>query len=131
MCGIVGVVDSRPDSTVDPAVITRMLKSIVHRGPDEAGTYDGGRVGLGTQRLKIIDLQGGHQPMSNEDNTVWVAFNGEIYNYLSLRGQCGTKKFLSQSDTEVVLRLYLTMGIQCVEQFAFTTTFYFVPFPLW
>ncbi|SVC69638.1 uncharacterized protein METZ01_LOCUS322492, partial [marine metagenome] len=78
MCGIVGVVDSRPDSTVDPAVITRMLKSIVHRGPDEAGTYDGGRVGLGTRRLKIIDLQGGHQPMSNEDNTVWVAFNGEI-----------------------------------------------------
>ena len=79
MCGIVGIFDSQSDSQIDPATINRMLASIVHRGPDDAGIHVSGQVGLGTRRLKIIDLEGGHQPMTNEDNTVWVAFNGEIY----------------------------------------------------
>jgi len=117
MCGIVGVVDSRPESRVDPAVISRMLKSIVHRGPDESGTYDGGRVGLGTRRLKIIDLQGGRQPMSNEDNTVWVAFNGEIYNHAIRRQELGKTghQFRTRCDTEVIVHEWEEHGEQCVD----------------
>ncbi len=119
MCGIVGVLDTRPEGRVAPAVISRMLDSIVHRGPDEAGQYDGGQVGLGTRRLKIIDLEGGHQPMANEDESTWVAFNGEIFNHtvrrrgLTERGH----RFRTRCDTEVVVHTWEECRERCVEEF--------------
>ena len=117
MCGIVGVLDSRPDRAVDEAIIGRMLDSIVHRGPDDAGTYHGGRIGLGTRRLKIIDLDGGHQPLSNEDGTVWVAFNGEIFNHAERRRELSRKghQFRTQCDTEVIVHEWEEHGEQCVD----------------
>ena len=81
MCGITGIVGKRPGSMVEEAVIRRMCRTIVHRGPDDEGVYVQGPVGIGMRRLSIIDLAGGHQPVHNEDETVWVVFNGEIYNY--------------------------------------------------
>ena len=125
MCGIVGVLDIRRDRPIDEVVIDRMLESIVHRGPDDAGTYHGGQVGLGTRRLKIIDLAGGHQPLSNEDGTVWVAFNGEIFNHADRRRELSRKghEFRTRCDTEVIVHEWEEHGERCVEwldgQFAF------------
>ena|SRR5205814_4331054 len=84
MCGIVGVIDlqGRP---VDSSWIDSMNDSIVDRGPDDSGSYVRGSVGLGMRRLSIIDVAGGHQPVYNEDKSIWVVFNGEIYNHLELR----------------------------------------------
>ena len=117
MCGIVGILDTRPDASVDATVIDRMLESIVHRGPDDAGTYLGGGVGLGTRRLKIIDLDGGHQPMSNEDGSAWVAFNGEIFNHASRRAELQKKghEFRTRCDTEVIIHEWEEHGERCVD----------------
>ena len=117
MCGIVGIVDTRPNGEVDPAVIERMLESIVHRGPDDAGTYSGGPVGLGTRRLKIIDLEGGHQPLSNEDGSAWVAFNGEIYNHEARRTALARSghQFRTRCDTEVIVHEWEEHGEKCVD----------------
>jgi asparagine synthase (glutamine-hydrolysing) len=85
-----------------------MADSIEHRGPDDEGFYFSGPVGLGFRRLSIIDLNTGHQPISNEDGMVWIVFNGEIYNYQELREFLLTKGhvFKSQTDTEVIIHLY-------------------------
>ena len=117
MCGIVGILDTRPDGEVDPAVIEQMLESIVHRGPDDAGIYAGGSVGLGTRRLKIIDLEGGHQPLSNEDGSAWVAFNGEIYNHEARRTALARSghQFRTRCDTEVIVHEWEEHGEQCVD----------------
>jgi asparagine synthase (glutamine-hydrolysing) len=95
-----------------------MLNSIRHRGPDDQGVYLSSQVGLGHARLSIIDLSSGHQPLSNEDGTVWIVFNGEIYNYRELRSFLLTKGhvFKTQSDTEVIVHLYEEFGPQCVER---------------
>ena len=85
MCGICGIVLSDPNARVNPRVIERMSDAIAHRGPDDDGQYLNGRVGLGFRRLSIIDLSGGHQPMANEDETVWIAYNGEIFNHAEHR----------------------------------------------
>jgi asparagine synthase (glutamine-hydrolysing) len=95
-----------------------MADSIVHRGPDDEGYYRSGPVGLGFRRLAIIDLNTGHQPISNEDGSVWIVFNGEIYNYLELRDYLQQKghTFRSKTDTEVIVHLYEEFGTSCVEK---------------
>ena len=125
MCGIVGVLDTRPDGHAGVDVVARMLETIAHRGPDDSGVHDGGPAALGVRRLKIIDLDGGHQPMSNEDGTAWVAYNGEIYNHVALRRQLTEKghRFRTRCDTEVIVHAWEEYGERCVErldgQFAF------------
>ena len=85
MCGICGIALSDPNARVNPRVIERMSDAIAHRGPDDDGQYLNGRVGLGFRRLSIIDLSGGHQPMANEDENVWIAYNGEIFHHADHR----------------------------------------------
>src|SRR5690554_1599955 len=115
MCGICGIVHP---TQAQAAECRSMLAAIAHRGPDDEGVYGSGRVALGSRRLSIIDLPGGHQPLANEDETVWITFNGEIYNYRPLRQELVQKghRFRSQSDTEVILHLYEEMGERCVER---------------
>src|SRR5438045_8966799 len=85
MCGICGQFNLGTTEPVDPGVIRRMADSIAHRGPDDEGYFVSGPIGLGFRRLSIIDLAGGHQPMADAEKTVWVIFNGEIYNFKELR----------------------------------------------
>ena len=108
MCGICGIVLSDPDARVNPRVIERMSDAIAHRGPDDDGQYLNGRVGLGFRRLSIIDLSGGHQPMANEDETVWIAYNGEIFNHAEHRAPLEARghRFRTRSDTEAIVHLY-------------------------
>lgn len=95
-----------------------MADTIAHRGPDDEGFYVSGQIGLGFRRLSIIDLGGGHQPLSNEDGSVWIVFNGEIYNYLDLRKFLLSKGhvFRTKSDTEVIVHLYEELGEACVKE---------------
>jgi len=95
-----------------------MCQTIVHRGPDDEGIYARGPVGLGMRRLSIIDLAGGKQPIHNEDRSVWVVFNGEIYNFPELRGELQGRghQFYTHSDTEVIVHLYEEMGADCVKK---------------
>ncbi len=118
MCGICGKLYLGNDSPpVSEANLRRMLNSISHRGPDEDGIYRSGAVGLGHRRLKIIDLHSGQQPMSNEDNSIWVIYNGEVYNYRELRAGLIQKghKFKTASDTETIVHLYEEFGAECVQ----------------
>jgi asparagine synthase (glutamine-hydrolysing) len=116
MCGIVGLMytDQSRQCTQDP--IITMRDTFVYRGPDDAGLHLDGPLGLGHRRLSIIDLGGGHQPMSIENGTLWIVFNGEIYNYRSLREELIRKghQFRTHSDTEVILHLYAEQGEACV-----------------
>ncbi|MBI4963352.1 MAG: asparagine synthase (glutamine-hydrolyzing) [Desulfomonile tiedjei] len=116
MCGICGIFLLDPTAEVDRAVLERMNRTMVHRGPDDEGFYVAGSVGLAMRRLSIIDLEGGHQPITNEDESLWIVFNGEIYNYPELRSELLSKghRFRTQSDTEVILHLYEEMGENCV-----------------
>src|SRR4030095_10015796 len=95
-----------------------MADAIRHRGPDDEGFYISGQIGLGFRRLSIIDLAGGHQPLSNEDGTVWIVFNGEIYNYQTLRDDLLSKGhvFKTKADTEVIVHLYEEYGTDCVQR---------------
>jgi asparagine synthase (glutamine-hydrolysing) len=115
MCGICGKISPQG---VRSEEVKSMLRTIIHRGPDDEGTYVRGSIGLGVRRLSIIDLPGGHQPICNEEGTVWIVFNGEIYNYKSLRRQLEGKghHFRTQSDTEVIVHLYEEFGEHCVEE---------------
>ena len=117
MCGIAGIV-SEAGPPPDGATLHRMCQSMVHRGPDDQGIYLRGSVGLGMRRLSIIDVAGGHQPIHNEDQTVWVVFNGEIYNFLELRAGLEKRghRFYTNTDTEVVAHLYEELGADCVQQ---------------
>jgi asparagine synthase (glutamine-hydrolysing) len=119
MCGICGKVNlGRNDATVEPALIRAMMDTIRHRGPDDDGLYVAPGVGLGHLRLSIIDLGSGHQPLSNEDGTIWIVFNGEIYNYRELREFLLSKGhvFRTQTDTEVIVHLYEELGPACLEK---------------
>src|ERR1700722_7124743 len=118
MCGIAGMVQTYPDGAVDNAAVHRMCQAIVHRGPDDEGIFVKGGVGLGMRRLSIIDLSGGHQPIFNEDKTIWIVFNGEIYNFPELRGELEKRghRFSTHSDTEVIVHLYEDMGADCVKK---------------
>ena len=111
MCGIAGIYDPSKHH-VDPENIVDMLTQIQYRGPDEAGIYMGQGVGLGSVRLSIIDIKHGQQPMSTMNEELWIAFNGEIFNYIELRDELIDKgyKFRTKSDTEVILAAYLEWG---------------------
>ena len=115
MCGIAGMI-GREGETITPEQIRHMTNTIVHRGPDDEGIHVRRNVGLGMRRLSIIDLSGGHQPIYNEDGTVAVVFNGEIYNFLELRDELLSRghKLRTHSDTEVIVHLYEEMGADCV-----------------
>ncbi|MCH7841070.1 MAG: asparagine synthase (glutamine-hydrolyzing), partial [Planctomycetes bacterium] len=117
MCGICGICLDDPRARVDSAVIDAMSSSLAHRGPDGNGTFLDGPVGLGHRRLSIIDLNRGDQPMHNEDRTIALIFNGEIYNYIELRKSLIERghRFSSDADTEVLVHLYEDYGDQCVE----------------
>ena len=114
MCGIAGMI-GREDEVVSAAQIRRMTETIIHRGPDEEGIYAKGHVGLGMRRLSIIDLAGGQQPIHNEDRSISVVFNGEIYNFAELRDELLSRghQFYTHSDTEVIVHLYEEMGADC------------------
>ncbi len=117
MCGICGIYYVEAGKQVEPHVLRRMTDVIVHRGPDDDGFYVGDGVGLGMRRLSIIDLVTGKQPMSNEDGTVWVVFNGEIYNHLALRQELEARghRFRTRADTEAILHAYEEYGERCPE----------------
>jgi asparagine synthase (glutamine-hydrolysing) len=118
MCGIAGVVETHPEGAVDNATVHRMCEAIVHRGPDDEGIFVKAGVGLGMRRLSIIDLAGGHQPVFNEDKTVWIVFNGEIYNFPELRVELEKRghRFYTHTDTEVIVHLYEDLGADCVNK---------------
>jgi asparagine synthase (glutamine-hydrolysing) len=118
MCGIYGLLELREGRQPDEAVLTRMGEVITHRGPDDHGHYSGKGVVLGMRRLSIIDLEGGHQPITNEDGTIWVVCNGEIYNFKELRHQLEAQghRFNCDSDTEVLVHLYEQMGLDFVSR---------------
>ncbi|MBE7554545.1 MAG: asparagine synthase (glutamine-hydrolyzing) [Anaerolineales bacterium] len=117
MCGICGIVNLKSSQSVNQSVLHKMTQAMKHRGPDEQGFYHCGPVGLGSRRLSIIDLAGGRQPIANEDESMWIVFNGEIYNYRELRVFLQKKghAFRTQTDTEVILHLYEEFGLECVQ----------------
>lgn len=118
MCGIVGKWNFQTKRAVDHNLIQEMARRIVHRGPDDEGVFIRDEIGLGFRRLSIIDLSpAGHQPMSNEDGTIWMVFNGEIYNYQNLRSELESQghRFKSHSDSETVIHLYEEYGDDCVQ----------------
>lgn len=112
MCGIAGILTSGPSAPPEPQPLIRMLSSMHYRGPDENGIYLDDRIGLGQVRLSIIDLASGRQPIGNEDGTIWIVFNGEIFNYLELREELESRghRFSTKSDTEVMIHLYEERG---------------------
>jgi asparagine synthase (glutamine-hydrolysing) len=116
MCGIAGMVEFGQDAHADSGVLRRMCDIMAHRGPDDDGFFIQGRIGLGMRRLSIVDLATGHQPISNEDDSVWIVFNGEIYNHRSLRERLITlgHRYRTQSDTETIVHLYEEYGKDCV-----------------
>jgi len=118
MCGIAGLATSRYDHVSLETVLNDMLDAIYHRGPDDGGLNIADGVGIGMRRLSIIDVSGGHQPIFNEDNSVCIVFNGEIYNHEKLRSTLKNKghAFKTRTDTEVILHLYEEYGEDCVLQ---------------
>jgi asparagine synthase (glutamine-hydrolysing) len=117
MCGIAGII-ARAGETVTAEQVRCMTDTIVHRGPDDEGIFVQANIGLGMRRLSIIDLAGGHQPIFNEDRTVAVVFNGEIYNFLELRKDLESRghQFYTKTDTEVIVHLYEEMGADFTKQ---------------
>jgi len=116
MCGIAGFITG--DGQPGEPVLRRMLYTIRHRGPDDTGVYLDSAAALGHARLSIIDLSGGAQPMHNEDGSLWIVFNGEIFNYLELRAELIARghRFATRSDTEVILHLFEDYGDSCVSR---------------
>jgi asparagine synthase (glutamine-hydrolysing) len=112
MCGIAGFFALDGAHRAMPGVLDAMCTAMTHRGPDDQGTLERGPVGLGMRRLSIIDVGGGHQPISNEDGSVWVVFNGEIYNHPELRETLTARghRLATRSDTEVIVHLYEDHG---------------------
>ncbi len=117
MCGIAGYYRLPVAPEARRGLLARMIGTLAHRGPDGNGTYVDGDVGLAHARLSIIDIDGGQQPMCNEDGTVWITFNGEIFNYVELRAELIARGhvFKTTSDTEVIVHLYEERGPDCVE----------------
>jgi asparagine synthase (glutamine-hydrolysing) len=116
MCGVCGIYNAGSGAPVSPQLIEQMTHLIAHRGPDDSGAYCDGSLGLGFARLSIIDLSGGHQPMCNENGDVWIVFNGEIWNYKTLRQELLEKghHFRTNSDTETIIHAYEEYDTDCV-----------------
>src|SRR5215831_14457731 len=115
MCGICGIFETEQGKMVQRAKLKSMADTISHRGPDDEGFYTCGGAGLAHRRLSIIDLAGGHQPVANEDETIWIVFNGEIYNFqeLNQRYLSSGHAFRTRSDTETIVHLYEELGENC------------------
>jgi asparagine synthase (glutamine-hydrolysing) len=118
MCGICGIYNFDRGRAVDRRALETMNRRIAHRGPDDEGFYVSGNVGLAMRRLSIVDLQTGQQPITNEDETIWLVYNGEIYNHEELRAQLIARghRFRSRSDTETIVHLYEEYGSGCVNR---------------
>ncbi|MDY7039818.1 MAG: asparagine synthase (glutamine-hydrolyzing) [Chloroflexota bacterium] len=118
MCGIVGIYNLKTQIPIEVQTLKFMLAAIRHRGPDEFGIYTDDQVGLGNARLSIIDLSTGSQPIPNEDETLWIVFNGEIFNYVELRPELEARghRFRTKSDTEVIVHLYEDLGPDCLQR---------------
>lgn len=118
MCGIAGILEFEPGVTPPAEIVRRMCEVIRHRGPDDQGVYCRSPIGLGARRLSIIDLATGHQPLSNESQSVWVVLNGEIYNFRELREKLEPRghRFSTATDTEVIAHLYEDYGEDFVHQ---------------
>lgn len=116
MCGIAGIADIDGLSHADGAAVGRMTAALHHRGPDDSGSFVDGFAALGHARLSIVDLAAGHQPMSNEDDTIWIVFNGEIYNFPDLHDRLRARghRFRTRCDTEAIIHLYEDHGEDCV-----------------
>jgi len=119
MCGITGIVDLRGERPIDERLLRRMNGLLNHRGPDGDGFHIEPGVGLGHRRLSIIDLEGGKQPLYNEDNTVVVTFNGEIFNFMEIEADLVKRghKFRTRSDTEVIVHAWEEWGVECLKRF--------------
>ena len=117
MCGIAGIMKFRSGVRAETTVLRQMCAAMVHRGPDDEGVYVDGPVGIAMRRLSIVDLATGHQPLSNEDGTVWIVFNGEIYNHATLRKDLEAKghHYRTNSDTETIVHAYEEYGHNCVK----------------
>jgi len=115
MCGICGIFEYRREIAIECGVLKRMADTLEHRGPDDEGFYTAPGIGLAFRRLAIIDVKGGHQPLSNEDGTIWIAFNGEIYNFqeLNKRYLSTGHTFRTRCDTETIVHLYEELGEAC------------------
>lgn len=118
MCGICGIIKYENGKKVENSEVHRMCQVIQHRGPDDEGIYVKNNVGIGMRRLSIIDLASGHQPLSNEDGTVWIVFNGEIYNHQTVRAELEQRghRFATHSDTEAIVHAYEEYGEACPEK---------------
>jgi asparagine synthase (glutamine-hydrolysing) len=118
MCGIAGMIGAERGCVADPAVVRRMCDVITHRGPDDYGAYVNGPAGLGMRRLSIIDLATGYQPIANEDETIWIVYNGEVYNFIELRDELRARGhvFRTNTDTEAIVHLYEEFGSDCVKR---------------
>jgi asparagine synthase (glutamine-hydrolysing) len=116
VCGICGVFNVQSGDPIAPELLQRMNVLISHRGPDDSGIYLDGPLGIGSTRLSIIDLSGGHQPLSNESGDTWIVFNGEIWNYKILRAELIEKghRFRTNSDTETIIHAYEEYGTDCI-----------------
>lgn len=117
MCGIAGIFEFGTDAHVDSGALRGMCDIMAHRGPDDEGIFTQRGIGLGMRRLSIVDLATGHQPLSNENGSVWIVFNGEIYNHNALREQLILRghRYRTQSDTETIVHLYEEYGKDCVQ----------------
>src|SRR5438270_5268230 len=117
MCGICGVFHTDRNQRVSRDAVAGMNRQIVHRGPDDDGFFVEENVGLAMRRLSIIDIQTGHQPISNENGSIWIVFNGEIYNHQDLRKDLTTRgqRYRTHSDTESIVHLYEEYGDDCVQ----------------
>ena len=116
MCGIAGLMKFGQDARADSGAVRQMCAAMTHRGPDDEGVYTDGPVGIGMRRLSIIDVAGGHQPISNETGTIWIVFNGEIYNHAELRKKLEPlgHRYRTNTDTETIVHLYEEYGRDCV-----------------
>src|SRR6266704_6162417 len=117
MCGIAGLLELKRNAQANSAILRQMCDVMAHRGPDDEGIYTQDRIGIGMRRLSIVDLATGHQPMSNEDGSLWIVFNGEIYNHQSLREPLIARghSYRTHSDTETIIQLYEEYGKDCVQ----------------
>src|SRR5579863_7436034 len=118
MCGICGMMSFDRAAGVERVHLEAMNQQIAHRGPDDGGFYVAGNVGLAMRRLSIIDLKTGHQPVTNEDESVWIVYNGEIYNHQDLRPGLEARgyRYRAHADTETIVHLYEEYGRDCVLQ---------------
>lgn len=119
MCGICGIVSFQRNNPADSSVLRSMNRSLHHRGPDDEGYYQDDQASIAMRRLSIIDLNTGHQPISNEAGDIWVVYNGEIYNFQSIRADLETRGhlFRTQTDTEIIVHAYEEYGDDCVKNF--------------